>query len=86
MLTLHVRRFTYVSEHTFKVVPVVLASLAVAVHHLAFLLFCNSASLHLCISAFLHFSDLILFFQQCTKHACGCAYGFEMYVCCAFAV
>ena len=40
---------------------------------------CNASS---CMSAFLHFcfSDLRSYFQQCTKHACGCAYSFDLFV------
>ncbi len=59
----------YVAEHTTEVVPVVMASLTVSVHCLAILHLCNSA-----------FSDLILFFQQSTKHAYRHAYGFDLYV------
>ena len=41
----------YVSERTFKVVPVVLASLAVAAYHLAFLHFCTSSFLRFCLQS-----------------------------------
>ena len=78
----------YVSECTFKVVPVVLASLAVAAYHLAFLHFFVSALLPsvtlMCFCSSMqsmHVGVHISLICVCRAHDCNCYSGISQLAC-----